>query len=174
VTTSLVLTLIGPDRPGLVELLSQTVVAHQGNWVESRMARLSGQFAGILRVELPTAQAGAFTSACEALRTVGLGVVVAPSNAVAEAFPRRQLLLEVIGHDRPGIVREVAQLLASRNVNVEELITGVESAPMSADLLFRAKARLAVPEGLSQDDLARLLEPIGNELMVDIALAEAT
>ena len=173
-TTSLVLTLIGPDRPGLVELLSQTVVAHQGNWVESRMARLSGQFAGILRVELPTAQAGAFTSACLALRTEGLGVVVAPSNAIAEPFPRRQLLLEVIGHDRPGIVREVAQLLASRNVNVEELITGVESAPMSADLLFRAKARLAVPEGLSQDDLARLLEPIGNELMVDIALAEAT
>ena len=51
--TDLVLTLIGPDRPGLVESLAKRVTAHGGNWVESRMAHLAGQFAGILRVEVP-------------------------------------------------------------------------------------------------------------------------
>ena len=51
----LVLTLIGADRPGLVESLAKRVAAHRGNWVESRMAHLAGQFAGILRVEVPAA-----------------------------------------------------------------------------------------------------------------------
>ena len=48
--TDLVLTLIGPDRPGLVEAVAEVVAAHGGNWLESRMARLAGKFAGILRI----------------------------------------------------------------------------------------------------------------------------
>ncbi len=44
----LVLTLIGPDRPGLVEAVAEPIAAHGGNWLESRMAHLAGQFAGIV------------------------------------------------------------------------------------------------------------------------------
>jgi len=52
VNVSLVLTVIGPDRPGLVESLSQAIAQQEGNWLESRMARMAGQFAGILRVNI--------------------------------------------------------------------------------------------------------------------------
>ena len=44
-SVNLVLTVIGKDRPGIVELLSQIVAAHEGNWLESRMAHLAGEFA---------------------------------------------------------------------------------------------------------------------------------
>ena len=50
---NLVLTLIGPDRPGLVEAVAQPIAANGGNWLESRMAHLGGKFAGILRVDVP-------------------------------------------------------------------------------------------------------------------------
>jgi glycine cleavage system regulatory protein len=170
-TASLVLTLLGPDRPGLVERLSQVLIEHHGNWVESRMAQLAGQFAGILRVELPGERIWAFKSACQALGTEGLQVLLVDAQDSTKAAPeRRTLKLELVGHDRPGIVREIAQALAHQGINVEELQTGVESAPMSAELLFFAKARLAVPLEVSVERLTKLLEPIGNELMVDITL----
>jgi glycine cleavage system regulatory protein len=89
---------------------------------------------------------------------------------VVGATEHRLLKLELVGQDRPGIVREISQVLARSGINVEELHTGVESAPMSGEKLFCAKARLAVPLELSTERLRKILEPIGNELMVDIAL----
>ena len=50
--TYLVLTVIGDDRPGLVEALAETIAAHEGNWLESRMSHLAGKFAGLLRVSV--------------------------------------------------------------------------------------------------------------------------
>lgn len=170
-TTTLVLTVIGPDRPGLVERISQTIVEHQGNWIESRMARLSGQFAGILRVDLPASREKEFAAACVGLKAEGLEILVAPSHDEESADVRRTILLEVTGLDRPGIVRDIARALASKRVNVDELTTSVESAPMSADQLFRATARLGVPSFVANEELSALLEPIGNDLMVDITIA---
>lgn len=169
--TSLVLTLLGPDRPGLVERLSQVLVDNEGNWVESRMAQLAGQFAGILRVDLPATRVAAFKAACNALGKEGLQVLLVDAHDTPKDVPARRILkLEVVGQDRPGIVREISQALVQSGINVEELNTGVESAPMSAEMLFFAKARLAVPVELSTERLKKILEPLGNELMVDIAL----
>jgi glycine cleavage system regulatory protein len=166
---SLVLTLLGPDRPGLVERLSQVLADHDGNWVESRMAQLAGQFAGILRVDLPGARVSAFKSACRAIGSEGLQVLLVDAQEETKDVPaRRMLRLELIGHDRPGIVREISQTLARQGINVEELHTGVESAPMSAEMLFFAKALLAVPLDLPMDGLRRQLESIGNDFTVDI------
>ena len=47
------MTLLGTDRPGLVRVLADLVANHGGNWLDSRMARLAGQFAGIVRIECP-------------------------------------------------------------------------------------------------------------------------
>ena len=49
----LVLTVIAQDEPGIVETLSQTVSDHGANWLGSRMARLAGEFAGIVEVSVP-------------------------------------------------------------------------------------------------------------------------
>ena len=85
----------------------------------------------------------------------------------------RTLNLELVGNDRPGILREVAQALARRNVNVDELSTGCESAPMSGEVLFRATARLQVPVDVTVDSLAEELEKIASDLMVDLTLDES-
>src|SRR5215468_8514847 len=106
--TDLVLTLIGPDRPGLVEAVAGIVAAHGGNWLESRMTHLAGKFAGILRAELPPDRVAG------ALEARGLKVIAetAPRGAAGAApAPQRTMDLELVGLDRPGIVREIAQLL---------------------------------------------------------------
>jgi len=169
---SLVVTVIGKDRPGLVELVSAVVEEHGGDWVESRMSRLAGEFAGILRVSVPAARADALSEGLEGLRSEGLRVVVERGfeDAIEEGHV---ILLELIGSDRPGIVHKISEALAARGVNVDELNTECEGAPWSGDTLFKAMARLRAPRALDLDQLRESLEAIAGDLMVDISIGEA-
>jgi glycine cleavage system regulatory protein len=171
--TDLVLTLIGPDRPGLVESVAEVVAAHGGNWLESRMAQLAGKFAGVLRVELPADRTEPFARALAGLESRGLRIVVEPCAPGGAPVAQRTLELSVLGMDRPGIVREISQLLASHGVNVEELTTDRSSAPMSGDMLFSARARLHAPADLDLAVLRAGLERIAHDLMVDLSLVES-
>lgn len=169
----LVLTLIGPDRPGLVEAVAAPIAAHGGSWVESRMAHLAGQFAGILRVEVPDAEAAALAEALRRLEVRGLRVTVERAPGAAQALaPRRTFVVDLVGLDRPGIVREISRVLAERGVNIEELVTDRGPAPMSAELLFRSRARVVVPPGLDAGELRARLEKVAADLMVQVTLAE--
>lgn len=168
--TSLVLTVIGDDRPGLVGELSRTISAHDGNWLRSSMAQLAGKFAGIVEVEVDAARVASLQTALSALS----GLKVSSESAATEkpGPAGRRLKLALVGHDRIGIVREVSQVLASHAVNVESLETHTSSAPMSAAVLFHATAELTAAPGLDASALTRALEQISHDLMVDITLDE--
>ena len=168
----LVMTIIGPDRTGLVESVARVVADHDGNWLESRMCRLGGEFAGILRIELPAEERQALISALQRLQDTGLTVVVRPDDVVVPATPSGQAKLELVGHDRPGIVREITSALARAGVNVEEFSSECISAPMSGETLFKAAARLQLPERCDLAALKKRLEKIAADLLVDISLAE--
>ncbi len=167
--TSLVLTIIGDDKPGIVDLISDRVLSAGANWEESSMARLSGKFAGVLRVSVPSDGAEGLAAALRALDAQGLSVVVADSR-VPEPPPAQHLHLSLVGNDRPGIVRDIARTLAAHQVNIEMLDTSVESAPMSGEALFHADAALRVPAGVTADELKQVLESLAGELMVDLSV----
>jgi glycine cleavage system regulatory protein len=168
-TVSLVLTVIGDDQPGLVERLATAISQHQGNWLESSMAHLSGKFAGIVCVSVADAELESLQTALAALP--GLRITSEASAATAKAGDRR-LKLSLVGHDRIGIVREVSQVLARHAINVEDLSTYTASAPMSAEILFHATAELTASAALDARALTADLEQISNDLMVDITLDE--
>ncbi|WP_232848948.1 glycine cleavage system protein R [Amphritea pacifica] len=168
--TSLVLTVIAPDKPGLVELLSQTIASNEGNWLESSMSRLAGKFAGILIVSVPENHADSLIEALQQLQSQGLKVVAERSTEADSPGESNNITLELIGHDKPGIVREISQALNRYSINVERLSTELVSGSMSAELLFKADAELTVPAGVDLDDLQQSLEAIANDLMVDITL----
>jgi len=169
-TTFLILTVIGNDRPGLVGELAATISKHDGNWLESSMSHLAGQFAGIVKVAVPQARVQTLQDALAGL--AGLKVTCVSSAGDAPAKGRR-LKLALVGHDRIGIVREVSLVLASHAVNVEELATYTSSAPMSAETLFHANAELLAGANIDTRALTAALEQISNDLMVDITLDEA-
>ena len=168
----LVLTVIGDDRPGLVEQLAAAISAHHANWLESSMSQLSGKFAGIVCISVDQAQLDPLKAALASLP--GLRITAEAGATVGEAqAPQRRLKLSLVGHDRIGIVREVSQVLARHAVNVEELSTHTASAPMSAEILFHATAELTAAASLDTAALIRELEQISNDLMVDITLDES-
>jgi len=169
-TRHLILTAIGDDRPGLVEELATAISAHDGNWLEASMSQLSGKFAGIVRVAVPADKLDALKAALTKLS--GLKVSTELAGAEKSAPTGRRLNLNLVGHDRIGIVREVTQILARHAVNVENLETRTSSAPMSAEILFHCDAELLAAPDFNARALKTELERLSDDLMVDISLGE--
>ena len=170
--TPLVLTFVGDDRPGLVSEISQAVAAHGGTWLESRSARLAGKFAGILLVRVPDENLTRLESALAKLAPSGLRVSIERGAAADSDTRTRTVRLNVVGNERPGIVRDVTQALTRLGVNIEEFASGLGSQPFTGVPMFHATARLSVPEGLELDDLRKALERLAGEIMVDLAVGE--
>src|SRR5438128_651602 len=108
---SLAMTVIGRDRPGLVDSLAGIVAEHGGNWLESRMSRLGGQFAGILRVQVTSEKEAALVRGLKELEREGLAIVVHPDRQNPADCARSLILLEIVGQDRPGIVHQISHAL---------------------------------------------------------------
>src|SRR5262245_32400744 len=169
--TSLVLTVIGPDRPGIVEQLSDQVLASGGNWEESRMSRLAGKFAGLLRVSVDVAHADRLAAGLRGLESGNLSVVVERSGDV-DVSGSRALSLEIVGSDRPGIGRDISHVLAQHGVNIEELETEVASAAMSGEPIFHARAHVRLPASTNVDEIRDVLEAMADHLMVDLVFED--
>tara|TARA_B100001029_G_scaffold152884_1_gene136188 strand:+ start:388 stop:894 length:507 start_codon:yes stop_codon:yes gene_type:complete len=165
--TYLVLTVIGEDKPGIVESLARAISDHSGNWLESSMSQLAGKFAGILRVSVSEDESGSLISSLNSLSD-DLKLVI--ERVSYEDYDETHQIIEVslIGNDRPGIIREISRAVTDLAVNFEKLTSECMPAPMSGDVLFKASASLKVPQGLSVDLLQSTLENIADDLIVDI------
>ncbi|MGE9296397.1 MAG: glycine cleavage system protein R [Puniceicoccales bacterium] len=164
---ALIITLSGRDRPGLVEDVSRIVNEHGGNWTQSRMAHLGQRFVGLLEIHTDADSADALCAALRALPELDLTLHVDEGAAPAVA---PSLTLEVVGSDQKGIVRRIAKILADGGFNIEELTSGVEAAPDSGALLFRAKIRLSGGSEERFEPIRAQLESLAHDLMVDLRL----
>ncbi len=169
-STSVVLTVVSEDRPGIVEALSEMLAEHGGNWTESSMLALAGQFAGILLASVPDKQVEAFVEGLAGLESEGMQIIAKHSASIPGSTSEREFRLDLVGQDRPGIVLDITRILAKHQVSVQELETHCQSASMSGENLFLAHACLLIPLETSIEDLQEELEDLANELMVDIKL----
>ena len=98
-TSSLVLTVIGDDRPGLVESLAVVIAENSGSWLESSMSQLAGKFAGILKVSVDDASLDQLELALGSLR--GLKLVI--ERVMTDETVGRPITVELnlVANDRP-------------------------------------------------------------------------
>jgi glycine cleavage system regulatory protein len=167
---TLVLTVIGDDRAGLVNAVAEVVARHGGNWEQSQMAELGGKFAGIVLVTVPDASADALVAALEPLHGL-LDITAQVGGDPVDVPSPQRFRLELVGADRPGIVRQITEVLAAHGVNIDRLRTESRDAPMSGGRLFEAHAELEMSSGTDLGALRVALERLADELMVDIELA---
>ena len=161
-----ILTAVGEDRPGLTQSLADAIHQAGGNWLESHFARLGGQYVGSVLVELPGERQGELEQAVRSAQGSGFTVNILPASG--EAMPVGQpFSFEIVGEDRPGIVKEVSATLASLDVNIEDLETSTEDSAMFGAKLFRARANVLVPSETPLDQVRDALERISGEIMVD-------
>ncbi|WP_136708155.1 ACT domain-containing protein [Agromyces sp. H66] len=171
--STLVLTVIGDDRAGFVETLAEVITAHGGNWEQSRMAELAGQFAGIVVVTVPSERADELRAALDGLE--GLMDVTAHPGVEEPAPPETwsHLSIDLIGSDHPGIVRDVSAALARHGLSIESMATERRDAPMSGGRLFEAHLLVRVPPDVDPADVRDDLDRAAGELFVDLTVGEA-
>lgn len=167
---SIVITLIGDDRPGIVESISNIIVRHQGEWVESRMANLSGKFSGILSLNLPQTSVDGFLAELKSNPIQGISINAEEVKATVEPLVGQCFKLELVGQDRPGIIHRISSALANNGATVEELESEVIDASMSGEKLFKASITVCLEAGHDIDELGEVLEELANELIVDIEM----
>ena len=171
--TSIVLTIIADDQPGIIKTVSRVLKNHNGSWTQSSMSCLAGQFAGILLVSVPTENSSACLAELHGLESMGMHVVAHVSSGVpAQVEETHRYFLDLVGNDRAGIVHDITSVLVNHNINIHDLETVVESASMGGGEIFRVKAALVIPVTVDIDVLEDELEAMANDLMVDISLVK--
>lgn len=170
---TLVITVVGDDRAGLVSSLADVIDEHGGSWGLSRLAELAGTFAGIVTVDVEAGRVAGLRSALEGLRGVVETTVHEAAGPVVphEATPCR---LELVGNDRPGIVKEISAALAAHDVSIDALETRTVPTPESGGRIFEAEAVLRPGPRCDLDALRASLESLAGELMVDMSLLQTT
>lgn len=161
----MIFTLVGKDKPGLVESLAQTVYKLGGNWLASNFSHMAGHFAGFVQVDLPQDKQSALIDAFASHPDLKINLVEGDeqsSDATSIAT------IEIMGNDKPGIVQELTSVLSQFNVNIVKFDSSCGSAPNWGSSLFKAKAVIDVPAGFDLDPVQQAMEEIANDLVVDV------
>lgn len=167
----LIMTAIGPDRPGLVDEVSEFLAERDLNIESSRMAVLGGEFAMILLasgdsdgIEAVSGDRGVLAE------KTGLQIHIRPTQPPErrEAPASMPFSLSASGMDHQGLVHEISKVMHDFSVNIESMDTWVEAAPVSGTPIFSMEALVSVPASVRIRRLKRALEELGDELNMDI------
>ena len=166
----LVVTIVGPDRRGIVEKISAVMLNYRANIEESRMARLGGEFAVIMLVSLPGEKEEELLLGLDTLKEHSLTIISRPTNlSRLERFQGYvPYEISVSGADHEGIVHNVAHYLTSERMNIETMDTHVSQAPVTGVPLFWMRASVQAPPDLTLSQLRQKLAKVGDDLGVDI------
>jgi glycine cleavage system regulatory protein len=167
---SLIVSFIGDDRPGIVQVIADVVARHGGSWQESRMSGLGGYFSGTVRILINSDCLESLDQGLQALE--GLTFIIRPIIQESPDKPTQKMKLDIVGPDRPGILQDVTSQLVGHGINVVEMETEVRPASMSGELNFIADALVEVPSGIDVESLDKQLNAVASSLGVDILLEE--
>lgn len=171
-TVSVVATVSGADRQGIVSSIAERAKRYQANWTASRLARAAGEFAGMVHFEVAPENADAFVQALKGLEAGGLQLVVTKSSAAQVSTTHRVLDLHLVGDDRVGIVSSLTGMLTARSISIETMQTEVIRSSAEGKSTFKITAQLLVPASVRSEALEQELGSLANEMMLDIALGD--
>jgi glycine cleavage system transcriptional repressor len=173
----LVITAVGPDRPGIASEFTGQVHAAGANLADTRMVNLRGQFALIALVEGSTSVLEDVKKRlAEAGPRIGLALEFSMPTPKESAMAQREgvpFRLKTYSMDQPGIVHRITSYLREHGVNVEELVTRLESAPFMGTPVFTMEILMLVPKKLSVKQLRHALEELGDQLNCDVDIDPA-
>ena len=164
---SILISVLGDDKPGLLDSLSEIIVLNDGDWVESNMSTVEAKFAGILRVNVPAKNC---KKLIKELTSSKLGLQIAcEETAPVKLSDYKSYNIELIGQNHVGIINQLSHVLTyDLKANVEGIKTEIIDASMSGEQLFKAQINLHLPTSIDERLIKDKLELIADEMMVEI------
>lgn len=164
------LTVVGSDRPGLVDRLTGILAERGFNLEDSRMAVLGGEFAGILLISGDSPQSDLKQLASMLESETGMTVTIRETTAPGGGRPSIPFVVRGYAMDHPGIVHGLAHEIASLGANIDEMETSMQPAPVTGTPLFDVKMRVSLPAEVSVSDLRQRLAKAGEKNNIDITV----
>jgi glycine cleavage system regulatory protein len=161
----LIISFITEDRPGIVDILSNVINKHHGNWQKSSLHQMSGIFTGVIEVSCTSERIQMLSNELASLEKFKMQIERAQHDS---STPEASIVLELTANDRVGIVQEISSTIHHHGGNLLKLISTQESAPHSGNELFKAKVTIAV-NNKDVDNMIAALENLADDLMVDIS-----
>jgi len=171
-TTKLVISALGEDRPGIVDKLSSIIFDHALNIEDSRMTVLGGEFAILLLVSGEQSSINALQSQLseieQTLKMSLLAKITTDSAAQNNTIPYS---VEVAALDHPGIVRNIANFFSNRNINIVNLETERYAAPHTGSPMFALHMTIGIPAEINIPQLRDAFMDVCDELNLDAELS---
>ena len=168
--STLVFTFICNDKTGVVEQLSNCVANAGGNWLESRMSKLAGKFAGIVQLTISQDQQEQLIHQLQQLESSGFAITIDQNTSAPTNNFTTYYRLSILGLDRTGIVQEVAHALAQQQLSIVDMHSVIESAAMSGESLFKAELDIVSEQPANIETLEDELEQIAASLDIEWSL----
>lgn len=167
----LVLSALGPDRPGLVAEITEYLTERGANVEDSRMAVLGGEFGVLILVSGAPAEIDAIERDKAALvEKTGLEILLrrtkSPEDHRRAASVPYLVTAEALDHE--GIVRAVSRALHGAGVNIVSLETSAYQAPVTGSPLFRLEARVDLPSSVTVGTLRKAMDAVAEAENLDI------
>jgi len=169
----LVLSAIGPDRPGIVDAISKLILDHSCNLEDSRMAILGGEFAIVVLMAGDAGQIAKLQKDAAAFGDRnGLTVTTKTTSAPGTRGSKiaRRYAVRAVGLDHEGIVHQIAHALASLGVNIEALESTTTPAPHTGDPQFILDMQIQSPAQLAEEQLREQLTEVCEAVNVDVEM----
>ncbi|MCF2948294.1 glycine cleavage system protein R [Paraglaciecola aquimarina] len=163
----MIFTLVGQDKPGLINDLAQTVYDLGGNWLGSNLSHMAGHFAGFVQIDLPVEKHPDLLNIFSQHPHLKIHLLAAEESNDED---RQTAKIEITGNDRKGIVQELTNTLNQFNLNILKFDSSCQSAPNWGGILFTATSIITVSNDFDLEDLRESLESVANDLMVDIEI----
>jgi glycine cleavage system transcriptional repressor len=163
----LILTAVGPDKPGMAHALARILFESGCNIEDTTMTRLSGQFSMILVVEPPeSVSVEDLTVRTGALR-FSHGLVVDVTEAIespTQLADSPRYMLTAYGPENTGLLARLTGVLADLQVNV----TDVQTRVASAGTVYVMFLEIELPLGLESEALEAELQESAPDLQISL------
>ncbi len=155
-TTKLVISALGADRPGIVDELSRFIYKNQLNIEDSRMTVLGGEFAILLLISGDATAIDSLQSKIPDIeQSLDMRLLVKNTSASSHNNNAIPYSVEVAALDQPGIVGNIASFFSSRNFNIVDLQTERYAAAHTGSPMFALTMTIGIP---ADTNIARLRE----------------
>jgi glycine cleavage system transcriptional repressor len=142
----LVITAVGTDRPGLIRDLAKAIADLGCNVSDARMSVLGSEFSLMMLVSGSWNAIAKLESQAAALgKKVDL---VLNAYRTEGRAPREDVMAYVVDMatlDRPGIIAEVTDFFASRNINIDEMSSWSYSAIHTGAPMLSLSMNIGIP-----------------------------
>lgn len=170
------LSVLGKDRPGIVETISKVLFETGCNIEDSSMSILEGEFAMILIVALGAKTSAAtlknaLTKASKKMKLTCSLRELTGIESTKDKTLKNRYIVSVYGSDKAGIVYKISSLLAKNRVNITDVQTSRSGTGNKA--VYVMILETTFPSKKKADDMKSRLNAIARALDVKISVNSA-